>query len=82
MSPNKYQADALQRLAKSPDGEIIVSFYKDIISHYADVRQITSLTIEDIKARQLAANILEEEIIKRLQVLQNFNKKDGADNFE
>jgi len=82
MSPNKYQADALQRLAKSSDGAIIVSFYKDIISHYADVRQITSLTIEDIKARQLAANILEEEIIKRLQVLQNFNKKDGADNFE
>lgn len=60
------QQEAINRLAKGPDGDFLISFYKEVIKHYADVRQIKNVTPEDIKARQIVCDILDVELVQRL----------------
>lgn len=65
MQPTLKQQEVINRIANDSDGEIIVSFLKDITAYYADVRNLTSGTSEEVKARQLFCTILESEVISR-----------------
>lgn len=53
-------------MANDQDGKILVSFFNDITRYYADVRNLTDATNEEIKARQLLCDIIDIEVISRL----------------
>lgn len=60
------QQEVIMRIANDDDGAVLVSFFKAINRHYADVRNLPEPTKEAIIARQLLCTILEEEVINRL----------------
>ena len=57
--------DAIYRLSKTPDGKELIVFLKELVNHTGDVRRITQVTEADVKGRQLACAIIEDEIISR-----------------
>ena len=82
MIPTLRQQEALKRLAESHDSDIILSFYKDVIKHYADVRAMREVTIEELRARQLACDILEVELIARISRLGNIISTKTQEEYE
>lgn len=82
MNPTNKQQEAIKRLAASPDAELFISFYKDVIRFYADVRQLRETTQEEVRARQLACNILEEELVNRLMRNQDTYKDITTEEYE
>ena len=47
-------------LSDSDLGRQLVDYIERLVNHTVDIRQIEKLNIEDIKGREVAANILEE----------------------
>ena len=60
------QEEAIKHISQTMEGKLLVEFLKDILKKYADVRNITDMSMEGIKANQIACNIIEDEIISRL----------------
>lgn len=82
MIPTKQQLEAIQRLSTGQDGALLISFYKEVIRYYADVRNLKDPSSEEVRARQLACLILEEELIGRLTRNQDTNKKITKEEYE
>ncbi len=68
MQMTQQQEQAIKRIATSGDAGIIIDLYKNIISYYADVRQMTNVSPEEVRGRQIACDILQNEIINKLSV--------------
>ena len=60
------EQEAVKYIAKIPEGKIFTDWLQNIVREYADVRNIKELSIETIKGRQIACDIIETEIISRL----------------
>ena len=62
------QTEVINRIANDSDGEVIVSFLKDLLANYSSIATIPkdspNLAVE-VGARQLLCNILESEVISR-----------------
>jgi hypothetical protein len=71
MQINKQTQDAIQRVSKTPDGKEFVRFLHSLVTSVSDVRKITNITTEDVKGRQLACAIIEDEIISRFLTTSN-----------
>lgn len=82
MKATEVQLAVIKRVATSADGLILINFYKDLIRWHADVRRIqANPTLEDIKARQIVCDILEEELVSRFTRGQP-NDKPIIENYE
>lgn len=57
--------DAFYRISQTSDGKEFIHFLRDLVSSTSDVRKIVNITTEDVKGRQLACSIIEDEIISR-----------------
>jgi hypothetical protein len=80
MQVNKDTLDALIRIGKSHDGKTLINFLKELVTSTSDVRKIINITTEDVKGRQLACSIIEDEILSRFATAS----KDGInkENYE
>jgi hypothetical protein len=69
MQISNLQQDVFTRISKTPDGKELIKFLKDLVASTSDVRKIVNITTEDVKGRQLACAIIEDEIISRFNSL-------------
>lgn len=60
------QNNLIKRLSQTPDGDLLISLLEDLIINYSNMRLYKGLTLEQINARQMACDLLEEELIDRL----------------
>lgn len=62
------QTEVINRIANDSDGDIIISFFKAIMSEYSSINTIqkdsANLAVE-VAGRQLLCSILENEVISR-----------------
>lgn len=61
------QQQLINRMANDGEGDILISFFEDIVTKYMDVRTLQKKTIEEILARELFCNIIESEVINRFK---------------
>lgn len=76
------QEEAINHIASTPEGKLLVEFLRSVVSKYADVRNIANPTVENVKGSQIACDILENEIISRLNRKQTDNKLTITEEFE
>lgn len=68
MKLNALQHKVLQRLRSGSDGVVLVSILEDVVKELSDVRNIKEVNEVEVKGRQLACTILEEQVISRLKM--------------
>lgn len=73
MKINDLQLKVIKRLASGADGIILISLLEDLVQDLSDVRNIKEINDIEIRGRQLACNIIEEQVISRLKM------KSGSD---
>lgn len=60
------EQEAIDHIASTPEGALLVSFLESVVLKYADVRSIKDKTPEGYRGAELACDIIEQEIIQRI----------------
>jgi hypothetical protein len=81
MQIDSKQQEIIQRIANDSDGKHLLAFFKNLASHLADVRTMTNVSAEEVKAKQLACSIIEDEIINRFK-RKTSEEEENNDNYE
>ena len=82
MKPTDQEEEAIKYLSTVPEVRTLLDFYRRLVSYYSDVRRIDVITPELVKGRQLACDIIEDEIINRLVRNQTDKKQEIKEEFE
>lgn len=82
MKPSDAEEEAIKYLSTVPEIRTLLDFYRRLVSYYSDVRRIDVITPELVKGRQLACDIIEDEIINRLVRNQTDKKQEIKEEFE
>lgn len=75
----KIEREILYKIAQTPDGKIILNYYKELVTNLADVRKIEDKSPESLKGHEIACGLIEDRII-RLMEKESSTLKD-ADNY-
>lgn len=76
------QFKVIDRIANSSDGAILASIFEDIISDISNIRNLhANITTEEIRGRQIACTIIEDEIMARLKI-KNKKTDESLESFE
>lgn len=80
MQLSPLQFKVIERIANSSDGDILATILEDIIKEISDIRKLDSqaITVEEMRARQIACTLIENEIIQRL----NIKRSKGEENLD
>lgn len=81
MQAKEKHTSAINRISKTPDAKHLAEFLSELISHYADIRNLPVLTNEELKARQLACEIIQTEILNRLR-MNNLSTEEITEEYE
>lgn len=65
MQAKEKHTSAINRISNTPDARYLIEFLNELVTHYADIRNLQVLTNEELKARQLACEIIQTEILDR-----------------
>jgi len=83
MQLSPLQFKVIERIANSSDGDILASILEDIIKEISDIRKLDSqaITVEEMRARQIACTFIEKEVIDRLKIKKG-KVDENLDSFE
>jgi hypothetical protein len=71
---------ALERIAKSNDGKVLLTYVEKFLAVISDVRTMTEG--ETAASRTATVNLIEENLISKLKVLSgNLEEEDGEQDF-
>lgn len=83
MQLSPLQFKVIERIANSSDGDILATILEDIIKEISDIRKLDSqaITVEEMRARQIACTLIENEIIQRLKIKRS-KGEENLDSYE
>lgn len=58
----------LKYLANTDHGKDIQTYLEEVVREFTDVRQLIEIKPEEVKARAMAADLIEEKILNRIKV--------------
>lgn len=78
---DKQEQAVMQSLAESGQGSILIGLYKKMINEVVDVRNMTEINADEIKARKLFADKVEEYLINKIKVYSGQSVGDNDNEF-
>ena len=58
----KIEREILYKIAQTPDGKIILNYYKELVTNLADVRKIEDKSPESLKGHEIACGLIEDSL--------------------
>lgn len=74
--------EAIARLAKTGDCVHLITYLERIMQENADVRKLTNLSPEQIIGRQVALNIIDDQVVSVLKRLKNGQTQEIKEEYE
>ena len=82
MKLTESEETTLKYLSTTAHSEVFIGILNKVLMQYADVRNLKDLSPEYIKATQLACDIIQQDIIKRLTLSNDTGKIEHYEEFE